>query len=48
LPCGSGCVQFFVESFRVITTFAGNVHRDHARAYYGLLTSVLLHPRFDC
>ena len=30
-----------------VTTFIGSVHRDHVKAYYGLLTSVLLHPRFD-
>jgi zinc protease len=30
-----------------VTTFIGNVHRDHVKAYYDLLTSVLLHPRFD-
>src|SRR5881296_2198582 len=30
-----------------VTTFIGSVHRDHAKAYYDLLTSVLLRPRFD-
>jgi len=32
---------------REVTTFIGTVHRDHLKAYYGLLTGVLLHPRFD-
>ncbi len=30
-----------------VTTFVGNVHRDHLKAYYDLLTGVLLRPRFD-
>ena len=32
---------------REMTTFAGEVHRDHLKAYYELLTGVLLRPRFD-
>jgi zinc protease len=30
-----------------ITTFVGDVHRDHLKAYYDLLTGILLRPRFD-
>ncbi|HEV8700301.1 MAG TPA: pitrilysin family protein [Candidatus Polarisedimenticolia bacterium] len=32
---------------RETTTFVGEAHRDHLKDYYGLLTGVLLRPRFD-
>lgn len=32
---------------REVTTFTGDVHRDHLKAYYDLLTGILLRPRFD-
>jgi zinc protease len=35
------------QADKEVTTFVGNVHRDHLKAYYELLTAVLLHPRFD-
>jgi len=36
-----------VQFDREVTTFAGEVHRDHLKAYYEILTGVLLRPRFD-
>ncbi len=36
-----------VQFDREVTTFTGEVHRDHLKAYYELLTGVLLRPRFD-
>jgi zinc protease len=32
---------------REVTTFIGEVHRDHAREFYGILSGLLLAPRFD-
>lgn len=32
---------------REVTTFVGEVHRDHLRDFYALLSGVLLKPRFD-
>jgi zinc protease len=36
-----------VQPDQEITTFIGNVHRDHLDAFYQLFSSLLLHPRFD-
>ena len=36
-----------VQPDKEVTTFTGEVHRDHLKAYNDLLTSILLHPRFD-
>jgi len=35
------------QADKELTTFIGNVHRDHLKAYYDLLTGILLQPRFD-
>jgi len=35
------------QADREVTTFIGNVHRDHLKAYDDLLSGVLLRPRFD-
>jgi len=32
---------------REVTTFVGEVHRDHLKGFYELFTSILLKPRFD-
>jgi zinc protease len=32
---------------REVTTFVGEVHRDHLKAFYDLFTALLLKPRFD-
>jgi zinc protease len=32
---------------REVTTFVGEVHRDHLRAFYEIFTGLLLTPRFD-
>lgn len=36
-----------VQPDKEITTFVGNVHRDHLEKFYGILTGLLLNPRFD-
>ncbi|HEY6191857.1 MAG TPA: pitrilysin family protein [Bacteroidota bacterium] len=36
-----------VQRDREITTFIGNVHRDHLDGFYKLFSGLLLHPRFD-
>jgi zinc protease len=36
-----------VQVDQEITTFIGNVHRDHLNEFYKLFTDLLLHPRFD-
>ncbi len=36
-----------VQTDQEITTFTGNVHRDHLDAFYKLLSDLLLQPRFD-
>ncbi|HTK81194.1 MAG TPA: pitrilysin family protein [Bacteroidota bacterium] len=35
------------NSDQEVTTFIGNVHRDNLDAYYKLISSLLLQPRFD-
>ncbi|HEU4403391.1 MAG TPA: insulinase family protein, partial [Candidatus Polarisedimenticolia bacterium] len=32
---------------REVTTFVGEVHRDHLRGFYQILTDLILKPRFD-
>jgi zinc protease len=36
-----------VQPDKEVTTFIGNVHRDHLDKFYRILSSLLLHPRFD-
>jgi zinc protease len=36
-----------VQPEREVVTFIGRVHRDHALRFYGLLSGLLLSPRFD-
>ncbi len=36
-----------VQPDQEITTFIGNVHRDHLEAFYKLFSDLLLQPRFD-
>ena len=36
-----------VQRDHEITTFIGNVHRDHIDGFYKILSGLLLHPRFD-
>ncbi|HUN64694.1 MAG TPA: pitrilysin family protein [Bacteroidota bacterium] len=36
-----------VQTDQEITTFVGNVHRDHLDGFYTLLSQLLLAPRFD-
>lgn len=36
-----------VQPDQEITTFIGEVHRDHIDKFYKLFSSLLLHPRFD-
>jgi len=36
-----------VQPDKEVTTFIGEVHRDHLKAYTGILSSLLLQPRFD-
>jgi zinc protease len=36
-----------VQPDKEITTFVGNVHRDHLNAFYALMSDLLLKPRFD-
>src|SRR5258706_16259143 len=36
-----------VQRDREITTFIGNVHRDHLDGFYKVFSDLLLHPRFD-
>jgi len=36
-----------VQPDREVTTFIGQVHRDHAAGFYRVLTGLLLTPRFD-
>jgi zinc protease len=36
-----------VQPDKEITTFVGNVHRDHLDAFYALMSDLLLKPRFD-
>ncbi len=35
------------QSDHELTTFTGNVHRDHLEAFYRLFTDLVLRPRFD-
>ncbi len=35
------------QADREVTTFIGEVHRDHLAAFYALLRDLILHPRFD-
>ena len=37
----------YVQPEKEITTFVGNVHRDHLDQYYALFADLLLNPRFD-
>jgi len=39
----AGRVEFYVD--RDMTTFTGQVHRDHAAAFYALMRDLLVHPR---
>ena len=36
-----------LQADQEITTFIGNVHRDHLDEFYKLFSDLLLHPRFD-
>jgi zinc protease len=36
-----------VQVDQEITTFVGNIHRDHLEAFYKLFSELLLQPRFD-
>lgn len=36
-----------VQPDKEVTTFIGNVHRDHLEQFYGILSGLLLEPRFD-
>jgi zinc protease len=36
-----------VQPDQEITTFVGEVHRDHLNGFYRLFSDLLLHPRFD-
>jgi zinc protease len=36
-----------VQTDKEITVFTGNVHRDHIDEFYGILSGLLLNPRFD-
>lgn len=36
-----------VQPDKEITTFVGNVHRDHLDRFYAILSGLLLNPRFD-
>jgi zinc protease len=36
-----------VQPNKEITTFIGNVHRDHLDKFYAIFSSLLLNPRFD-
>ena len=36
-----------VQPDKEITTFVGNVHRDHLAKFYAILSGLLLNPRFD-
>jgi zinc protease len=36
-----------VHSDKEVTTFIGNVHRDHLESFYKIFADLLLHPRFD-
>ena len=36
-----------VQADQEITTFVGDVHRDHLGEFYKLFSDLLLHPRFD-
>jgi zinc protease len=36
-----------VQADQEITTFVGNVHKDHIDQFYKLMSDLLLHPRFD-
>ena len=36
-----------VQADQEMTTFVGDVHRDHLDKFYKLLSDLLLHPRFD-
>ena len=35
------------QADKEVTTYIGNVHRDHLKPFYDLLTGVVLRPRFD-
>ncbi|MBI5471809.1 MAG: insulinase family protein [Ignavibacteriae bacterium] len=37
----------YVQPEKEITTFIGNVHRDHLDKFYALFSDLLLNPRFD-
>lgn len=39
--------SFYVQPEKEITTFVGQVHRDHLDKFYALMSSLLLAPRFD-
>ncbi len=39
--------NFGVQSDQEITTFIGDVHKDHLDQFYKLMSDLLLHPRFD-
>lgn len=36
-----------VQPEKEITTFVGQVHRDHLESFYKIFSDLLLHPRFD-
>lgn len=36
-----------VQTDQEVTTFIGDVHRDHLEKFYKLFSDLLLHPRFD-
>jgi len=36
-----------VQPDKEVTTFIGNVHRDHLENFYKIFSDLLLHPRFD-
>jgi len=39
--------SFDVQTDQEITTFTGEIHRDHLHDFYKLFSDLLLHPRFD-
>ncbi|HZY10900.1 MAG TPA: pitrilysin family protein [Bacteroidota bacterium] len=39
--------SFNVQVDHEITTFVGNVHRDHLEGFYQLISSLIINPRFD-